>query len=354
MTMIRAIKPRMELLLYSGYIYSKGKDVETTDTLKIVVGKDDQGQRLDRVLAAHAPQVSRSRFQGLIEDGHIRPAQGSSYKVKAGEVFTITIPPVTEAVPKPQKIDLDIVYEDKDLLVINKAANMVVHPAAGNHDGTLVNALLAHCGDQLSGIGGVKRPGIVHRLDKETSGLMVVAKNDAAHHSLSQQLAARTLKRVYQAIVWGVPSPAAGKIATQIGRSKTNRKKMAVLEAGGKAAVTDYKKLENFGLIASLVECRLQTGRTHQIRVHMAHIRHWLVGDPVYGRSSIEKFLRLNKVDEALSRALLDFPRQALHAAALEFIHPISENRISLTADLPEDMQNLLRVLRKHKQGTVK
>jgi 23S rRNA pseudouridine1911/1915/1917 synthase len=344
----------MELLLYSGYIYSKGKGVETTETLKIVVTPDDQGKRLDRVLATHAPQVSRSRFQALIDGGHVTPAQGSSYKVKAGEVFHVTIPPPEEAIPKPQKIDIDIVYEDKDLLVINKAPNMVVHPAAGNHDGTLVNALLAYCGDQLSGIGGVKRPGIVHRLDKETSGLMVVAKNDAAHHGLSEQLASRKLKRVYQAIVWGVPSPASGKISTQIGRSKTNRKKMAVLDAGGKEAVTDYKKLENFGLIASLVECRLQTGRTHQIRVHMAHIGHWLVGDPVYGRSSIEKFLRLNKVDEALSRALLDFPRQALHAAALEFIHPISENRISLKAELPEDMQNLLRILKKHKQGTVK
>jgi 23S rRNA pseudouridine1911/1915/1917 synthase len=352
--MMRAIKPRMELLLYSGYIYSRGKDLETTETLKIVVGKEEEGQRLDRVLAAHAPQMSRSRFQGLIEQGHIRPEQSSSYKVKAGEVFHITIPPSVEAVPKPQKIDLDIVYEDKDLLVINKAPNMVVHPAAGNHDGTLVNALLAHCGDQLSGIGGVKRPGIVHRLDKETSGLMVVAKNDAAHHGLSEQLASRTLKRVYQAIVWGAVSPTSGRISTQIGRSKTNRKKMAVLEAGGKEAVTDYKRLESFGLIASLVECRLQTGRTHQIRVHMAHLKHWLVGDPVYGRSSIEKFLRLNKVEAALSAALLDFPRQALHAAALEFIHPISENRISLTAELPEDMQGLLRSLKKLKQGTVK
>lgn len=321
--------------------------METTETLKIVVGREDAGQRLDKVLAAHAPQVSRSRFQGLIDGGHIRPAQGSSYRVKEGEVFHVTIPPAVEAVPRPQKIDLDIVYEDRDLLVINKSARMVVHPAAGNHDGTLVNALLAHCGDQLSGVGGVRRPGIVHRLDKETSGLMVVAKNDAAHQGLSQQLSSRKLKRVYQAIVWGAVSPPSGKITTQIGRSKTNRKKMAVIDKGGKEAITDYKKLESFGLIASLVECRLQTGRTHQIRVHMAHIKHWLVGDPVYGRGSAEKFLRLNKAGVALSAALLDFQRQALHAASLEFIHPISETRISLTAALPEDMQNLLRILKK-------
>ncbi len=328
--------------------------VEATETLKITAKDADKGQRLDKVLALHAPQMSRARLQALIAAGHVSCAgktlEDASHKVKAGEVFTVMIPPAVEAAPQPQKIRLDIVYEDEDLLVINKAADMVVHPAAGNHDGTLVNALLAYCGDTLSGIGGVKRPGIVHRLDKETSGLMVVGKNDKAHHGLSQQLAARTLKRTYQAIVWGDVSPSSGHIETQIGRSKTNRKKMAVLASGGKTAVTDYKKLENFGFTASLVECRLQTGRTHQIRVHMAHIRHWLVGDPVYGRSSAQKFLRLNKIDTAAATALLDFPRQALHAVALEFIHPISENKVSLECALPEDMQGLLRVLGKYKQ----
>lgn len=328
--------------------------METTETLKIVMEAEDDGHRLDKALVRHAPQLSRARLQSLIEEGHVTPAKGSSYKVKAGEAFHIVIPPAEEAVPKAQKISLDIVYEDQDLLVLNKAPDMVVHPAAGNHDGTLVNALLAHCGDQLSGIGGVKRPGIVHRLDKETSGLMVVAKNDAAHHGLSEQLAARTLKRVYQAIVWGVVAPVSGRIETQIGRSKTNRKKMAVLDSGGKLAVTDYQRLDSFGLMASLVECRLQTGRTHQIRVHMAHMQHWLVGDPVYGRGSGEKFLRLNKADPALAAAMLHFPRQALHAAALEFIHPIGKNKISLSAPLPEDMQGLLRTLKKHQQKTGK
>jgi 23S rRNA pseudouridine1911/1915/1917 synthase len=311
----------------------------------------DHGQRLDKVLAAHVENLSRARIQALIEAGQVKAAgkvaADASAKVKAGDIFEITVPPAIEATPKAQDIALDIVYEDKDLLVINKSPDMVVHPAVGNHDGTLVNALLAHCGDQLSGIGGVKRPGIVHRLDKETSGLMVVAKNDAAHQGLSAQLSSRTLKRVYQAIVWGLPSPVSGRVETQIGRSKTNRQKMAVLQTGGKEAITDYKMIENYGVTASMVECRLQTGRTHQIRVHMAHIGHWLVGDPVYGKASARKFLRLNKEDETLTSALLDFPRQALHAAALEFIHPISENRVALTAPLPPDMAGLVKMLRR-------
>ena len=324
------------------------------ETFAIKAREDDAGRRLDKVLTVHAPQFSRARFQALIDAGFVslskNPLKDRSYKVKAGDCFTVTVPPATEAEPKAQEIALDIVYEDGDLLVINKPAGMVVHPAAGNPDGTLVNALLSHCKGRLSGIGGVKRPGIVHRLDKETSGLLVVAKNDAAHHGLSEQLSSRTLKRVYQAIVWGCVAPKAGRIETRIGRSKTNRQKMQVLAGGGKEAVTDYKTLENFGLISSLVECRLQTGRTHQIRVHMAHIKHWLIGDPVYGRSSAQRYLRINKAGESISQTLLDFPRQALHAAQLEFIHPISKNKISLKADLPEDMKMLLKKLKKYKQ----
>jgi 23S rRNA pseudouridine1911/1915/1917 synthase len=323
------------------------------ETLTVTIAEDHAGQRLDKALALAAPALSRARLQALIDEGHVthggKPATQASRKVKAGEAYTVTVPPAEEAEPVAQDIALDIVYEDKDLLVINKAAGMVVHPAAGNHDGTLVNALLAHCGSTLSGIGGVKRPGIVHRLDKETSGLMVVAKNDAAHHGLSAQLSGRTLKRVYQAIVWGVPSPVKGRIETNIGRSRTNRQKMTVLAAGGKEAITDYAVLENFGLVASLVECRLQTGRTHQIRVHMAHIQHWLVGDPVYGRAAARKFLNLRKAGEKTAEALLSFPRQALHAARLEFIHPIGKNKVSLSADAPEDMKKLLTVLEKGK-----
>jgi 23S rRNA pseudouridine1911/1915/1917 synthase len=313
---------------------------------------EDEGKRLDKVLAAHAPGYSRSRLQALVEGGHVlfgdAVLTNSAYKVKADDSFHVTVPPAVEAVPQAQEMALDIVYEDDDLLVINKAPDMVVHPGAGNHDGTLVNALLAHCGDSLSGIGGVKRPGIVHRLDKETSGLLVVAKNDAAHKGLSLQLSSRTLKRVYQAVVWGNLSPAQGRVETRIGRSKTNRKKMAVLTGGGRDAVTDYKLLESYGLVASLVECRLQTGRTHQIRVHMAHIQHWLAGDPAYGRPAVPRFLKLHKVPEEAGRALLTFPRQALHAAHLEFIHPISEDRVSLSAEMPEDMTTLLSVLRRH------
>jgi 23S rRNA pseudouridine1911/1915/1917 synthase len=191
----------------------------------------------------------------------------------------------------------------------------------------------------------------VHRLDKETSGLMVVAKNDAAHKGLSEQLAKRTLKRIYHAIVWGNVTPASGRVETNIGRSRANRQKMAVQEEGGKEAVTDYKVMEGYGLVASLVECKLQTGRTHQIRVHMAHIQHWLVGDPVYGRGSITRFLKLHKVNEGLAAALKDFPRQALHAAHLEFTHPIRQNKIKLTAETPDDMKSLLKLLRKHYRG---
>ena len=320
------------------------------ETLTITISSEDKGARLDKTLARLVPQFSRARLQNLIENGFLRVGGGAfsdcSFKLKGDEVFVLTVPPAEEALPQAQKIALDIVYEDGDLLVINKAPGMVVHPAVGNRDGTLVNALLAHCGESLSGIGGVKRPGIVHRLDKDTSGLMVVAKNDTAHKGLSEQLAARTLKRTYQAIVWGDPSPASGRIETQIGRHKTNRQKMAVLEKGGREAVTEYSKLESYDLVTSLVECRLQTGRTHQIRVHMAHIQHWLVGDPVYGKPSIGKFLRLHKVEEETAQALLSFPRQALHAAQLEFIHPIGKNRVTLKAGLPLDMENLVQRLR--------
>lgn len=319
------------------------------DTHTIIVSEEDHGQRLDKMLAAHIPDLSRARLQGLLDQGSVTrngtPFDQASWKVRLGENYVVTVPPPVDATPQAQKIALNVVYEDDDLLVINKSADMVVHPGAGNHDGTLVNALLAHCGDTLSGIGGVKRPGIVHRLDKETSGLMVVAKNDAAHQGLSAQLSDRTLTRVYHAIVWGLPAPASGRIETQIGRHPTQRTKMAVLPSGGREAVTDYRTLDVFGLVAARVECRLQTGRTHQIRVHMAHQQNWLVGDPVYSRPSQGKFLKLHKVPENAATALQGFGRQALHAAQLEFIHPISHNKISLSAPLPDDMAQLLAAL---------
>ncbi|HYD19079.1 MAG TPA: RluA family pseudouridine synthase [Patescibacteria group bacterium] len=320
---------------------------------KVTVKADetDKGARLDKVLARHAPEFSRSRLQQLIEQGNVLRGGAafadSSHKVKPGEEFTIVVPPAVEAAPVAQKIAIDIVYEDKDMLVINKAPDMVVHPGAGNWDGTLVNALLAHCGDQLSGIGGVRRPGIVHRLDKETSGLLVVAKNDAAHKGLSAQLESRKLKRVYNALCWGNVTPTSGRIETQIGRSRANRQKMGVMEEGGKDAVTDYRLLQPYGLVASLVECRLQTGRTHQIRVHMAHINHWIIGDPVYGKGSIPRFLKNHKVPEKTAQALQEFPRQALHAAEIQFNHPLTNDKLSFKAGLPDDMQRLIKQLQK-------
>ncbi len=321
------------------------------DARTIIVTEEEHGSRLDKVLAARLPEVSRARVQALMEQGCVTRDGAvfdqASWKVRLGETYVVSVPPPVDAAPQAQAIALDVVYEDDHLLVINKSPDMVVHPGAGNHDGTLVNALLAHCGDSLSGIGGVKRPGIVHRLDKETSGLMVVAKSDAAHQGLSLQLSTRTLKRVYNALVWGVPSPASGRIETQIGRHPTQRTKMAVLPTGGREAVTDYRTLETFGVVAALVECRLQTGRTHQIRVHMAHQHNWLLGDPVYSRPSQGRFLKLHKIGEAASAALQGFGRQALHAAQLEFIHPISHNKISLSAPLPDDMAQLLAVLKK-------
>jgi 23S rRNA pseudouridine1911/1915/1917 synthase len=244
--------------------------------------------------------------------------------------ITVDVPPAAPALPVPQTIPLDIVYEDEFLLVIDKPAGLVVHPGAGNEDGTLVNALLAHCGEQLSGIGGVRRPGIVHRLDKDTSGLMVAAKTDAAHRGLSAQLSDRSLSRTYRAIVWGKPVPPAGRIDAPIGRSPNNRRKMAVLRNGGRDAVTLYSTVTQVGAKASLIECKLMTGRTHQIRVHMAHLGHPLVGDPLYGRARGD------------GSALARFPRQALHATAIAFVHPIDGREMSFTSTPPADFRALL------------
>lgn len=318
----------------------------------VTIADDMNGARLDKALATALPDMSRVRLQGLITDGHVemegRQIASSSGKVQAGQVYTITVPPAVEADPVAQDIPLDIVYEDEDILVINKAPGMVVHPAAGNYDGTLVNALLHHCGEDLSGIGGVKRPGIVHRLDKETSGLMVVAKHDRAHQHLSRQLSDRSLKRVYHAFVWGVPSPNHGVIETQIGRHPRDRKKMAVLPAGGRDAVTEYKTIGQYGTLVSCVECRLKTGRTHQIRVHMAYIKHWLLGDPAYGRPSAGKFLRGRiGLDKELAAYLRSFPRQALHAAEIGFTHPVTMEEMHFTAAFPSDMLELEDQLKK-------
>ncbi|PWC53024.1 RluA family pseudouridine synthase [Azospirillum sp. TSO22-1] len=313
------------------------------------------GERLDKILAAHIDGLSRSRAQALLEQGHVRfegrTIADPSQRVKPGQTFDVFIPEAEPAIPEAQDIPLQVVYEDEDVLVLDKPAGLVVHPAAGNPDNTLVNALLAHCGDSLSGIGGVKRPGIVHRLDKDTSGLMVVAKNDRAHHALTEQFSGRSLSRTYQALVWGVPSPARGRIEGNIGRDPHDRKKMAVV-AGGKPAATRYTVLKAFHNGAALVECTLETGRTHQIRVHMTHIGHPLVGDPLYGRGRSTRPGKSNRggsktapLPEPLRGALVGFPRQALHAVGLTFAHPRTGERLSFSTDLPGDLQALIRTL---------
>ena len=310
------------------------------------------GQRLDRVLAARLPDVSRSRLQALMEQGQVtlngalaKPA----HKVKGGEAVEVVVPPAIEATPQAEEMPLDVVYEDDDLIVINKPAGLVVHPGAGNPEHTLVNALIHHCGASLSGIGGVRRPGIVHRIDKETSGLLVAAKNDLAHHGLAAQFAAHDLERAYLAIVWGAPTPPSGRIEGNIGRHPTQRQKMTVRATGGKTAVTHYRTLKRFEhggkAAAALVECRLQTGRTHQIRVHLTHLGHPLVGDAVYGRATRHG----RGLPEGLKELLTTFPRQALHAATLGFRHPRSAKVLKFAAELPHDMTVLLNELEKFK-----
>ncbi len=299
---------------------------------------EKSGLRIDKWLA-ETTDLSRSRLTALIEEGRVfrngSPLAGGDKKTAENDVFDIFVPPPEPAVPLPQDIPLSVVYEDDDLLVLNKAAGMVVHPAAGNHDGTLVNALLAHCKSGLSGIGGVARPGIVHRLDKDTSGLMVVAKNDFTHQGLSAQFEVHSLERCYLALVWGVPSPLSGVIETQIGRSAADRKKMAVLTGGGKRAETHYRVLKILaGGAFSLVECSLKTGRTHQVRVHMTHIGHPLIGDQLYGRPP-------RRTDETLAPARA-FPRQALHSYKMSFTAPRSGKLLSFELPLPDDMADLI------------
>ncbi len=313
----------------------------------------DAGQRLDRVLAEALDGVSRARVKALIEAGHITRRDGvhgaatitePSSRVKPGQTFAIFLPQPRPAVPVAQALPLEIVYEDEDMIVIDKQAGLVVHPAPGNPDGTLVNALIAHCGDGLTGIGGVMRPGIVHRLDKDTSGLMVAAKTQAAHEGLSAQFAARSVGRVYCAVVWGVPVPAQGEIAGNIGRSPRNRKKMAVLKQGGKKALTRYEVAKNLGPghpgSASVVDCRLATGRTHQVRVHMAAISHPLIGDPLYGRGP--GGAGRGGGASHLPPLARHFPRQALHARALAFRHPRTAQSVEFSSPLPQDMRELI------------
>jgi len=318
--------------------------------LDVTVQGDEGSHRLDRVLAVRTPALSRSRLKALILAGQvtIRAAavRDPAYHVAAGDTITIDVPPAIPAEPEGEDIALDIVFEDEDIIVINKPKGLVVHPAAGHETGTLVNALIAHCGASLSGIGGVRRPGIVHRLDKDTTGLMVAAKNDAAHASLTAQFAdhGRTneMRRGYMAFAWGVPNRPRGTVDAPIDRHPHAREKMAVRESG-REAVTHWNVLEEFPdrmgrPVASLLECRLETGRTHQIRVHLAHIQHPLMGDAVYGPHFKTKASSLGPQARA---ALETLGRQALHAWLLALEHPRTGAILEWTADLPPDLAAL-------------
>jgi 23S rRNA pseudouridine1911/1915/1917 synthase len=323
-------------------------------TLDVTAGEDHTGWRLDRFLAASLPDFSRSRLQQLLEAGAVsvgaRTVKDANHRVKPGEAYRVCVPPTAPAIPQGQDIPLDVVYEDKELIVINKPAGLVVHPAAGNLDGTLVNALIAHCGPGNLAIGGEARPGIVHRLDKDTSGLLVAAKTGRAMASLAKQFANHTIERAYNALVWGAPRDASGRIESQIGRSPFDRKRMTVLRGGGKEARTRYQVLEKFGPaerppFASLIECRLETGRTHQIRVHLTHLGHPLIGDPQYGRSRTAPRPK-NAAEDRAFTAAANFSRQALHAFVLGFQHPSLHKTLHFESVWPADFAALVTALR--------
>jgi len=322
------------------------------------VDAGNAGTRLDKYLSHQLPHITRSHVQRLVEQGVVtRNGQvivNPSAKVRLGEVFTLTEPEVTAMTITPENIPLDIIYEDELLIIINKAAGMTVHPAPGAYSGTLVHALLGHCGESLSGIGGVARPGIVHRIDKDTSGLLVVAKTDAAHQNLSAQLKERTLKRQYTAFCWGGPQPREGYVEAPLARHPRQRKQMAVVEKG-RYALTHYETEQSYNApgfirpLASQIHCMLDTGRTHQIRVHMAHIKCPLIGDSTYGISTTTRLNRLKSqgmtLPEEIKAALLSFNRQALHAAELALIHPKTNEEMLFEAPLPNDLLALQATL---------
>ncbi|HKX10837.1 MAG TPA: RluA family pseudouridine synthase [Stellaceae bacterium] len=313
--------------------------------LSATVEAAERGERLDRLLARRFGDLSRTRLKHLVEAGRVSvdgaTIKDPSLRVKPGQRCELTVPaPVADA-PEAQSMALDIRYEDAELIVLEKPAGLVVHPAPGNPDRTLVNALLAHCGESLAGIGGVRRPGIVHRLDKDTSGLMVVAKTERAHAALAADFAARRIERNYLGVTWGVPQPREGEISGAIGRNPANRKTMAVVSRGGRSAITRYAVQRIFKDVAALVQCRLATGRTHQIRVHLAAHGNPLIGDPVYGRSRG----RRRALTPPLKTVLESFPRQALHAASLGLKHPASGEWLQFQSELPSDMKELITIL---------
>ena len=348
-----------------------------TGPILVTIEPEAAAERLDAALARRIPDLSRSRLKQLIAEGRVTSGGATlsdpSRRVNAGTVIAVDVPDPAPAIPQGEAIPLEILHEDADLLVLDKPAGLVVHPGAGNGTGTLVNALIAHCGSSLSGIGGVLRPGIVHRLDKDTTGLMVVAKSDRAHLSLSRQFAdhGRTgaLERAYLAVVWGAPRQRTGVLESLIGRSPKNRELMAVVKSGGREAITHYEVLETFTLpgettgrrtgpalttpdaLASLVECRLETGRTHQIRVHMAAMGHPLLGDGDYGSGYRTKIDMLRKRAPEVAEALVALNRQALHAFLLAFQHPVTREVVRFEGEVPADLARLIEALRGMNDG---
>ena len=318
---------------------------------KFTVSEEQNVKRVDHFIVEELPTFSRTKISKLIKEGALlvnnQAIEESSKKISFGDVIELTVPEPVATDLQAQDISLDVVYEDDDLLVINKPIGMVVHPGAGNPDGTLVNALLHHCKGNLSGINGELRPGIVHRIDKDTSGLLVVAKNDIAHNVLAKQFEDHSIQRTYLAFVWGMPKPIHGRIETLIGRSKYNRQKMSADVGSGKDAITNYKTLEVFkGKTIpdiSLIECKLETGRTHQIRVHLAHKGNPILGDQMYGK----KIRKIRDLDEELSVLLENINFQALHAQSLGFLHPKSGKELFFTTELPKDLLNLQKMLKR-------
>lgn len=328
-------------------------DDNKDDSMEFCVSVEFTGQRVDKYLASQCEGLSRARIQSFISGNTVminnQVLDNASLKVVEGDVLSLTIPPVRVAEPQPEELPINVVYEDNDLLLINKTIGMVVHPGAGNWSGTLVNALLHHCGDSLSGIGGVARPGIVHRLDKETSGLMLVAKNDHAHQHLSAQLAERSLTRVYHALVLGGITPPKGTISRPIGRHRHHRTKMSVMSNKPRDASTHYHVMKEYGDAFALVECRLQTGRTHQIRVHMEDFGHPLIGDPLYGGqpTKIQGRMRKQGYEPEEIEGVLSMKTQMLHAKEIAFVHPRTEERLSFSTEYPNSFSHILNIIEK-------
>jgi 23S rRNA pseudouridine1911/1915/1917 synthase len=338
------------------------EEQENGEARVAVAPHEGAGDRVDAWLAKLWPDLSRARIQGLIGAGKLSvdgaPVTHAKDKPRPGARYELTLPPPEPAAPQPEAIPLKVVYEDKDVIVIDKPAGMAMHPAPGSMRGTLVNALLAHCGDSLSGIGGVARPGIVHRIDKDTTGLVVVAKNDAAHNSLAKLFARHDIERVYYAITRGAPHQRTARIENRLVRSGEDRRKYVVARdpetSAGKTAITQYWTIETYGQqagasagrpAAALIECRLHTGRTHQIRAHLAHLGAPLIGDPLYGKQRAFKAEGPHAAEA--EAAVRTFPRQALHAAVLGFKHPVTGYDLRFESPLPEDMESLLVILRR-------